>query len=378
MLTAGVAAGRMGASGGDQDREAIAGRSSTFEAVRDEGADEDLSHLGLAVFGGDAPGEQELLVQYAPCAKDNFACALDPQTSCAMPGCVDPWAGPPITWTFLDGSQDPWGFDHPTRSHMPRCEGATLCSGSGSYLHLGLSLVADNQAEYHAAGMLPQAMYPTNPATPYFNVLITEGRYDGYSTDAQVQAELEAMYDGGINTYVVGFGDGADTPQAIAQLEKLADWGSGGTDDHYGADSQLELEAALASILEDLELDPCCLVNDCSQNPEPTTNEPDPIPTTGDGDDGGDGDGDDPGATDEPPDPPGDGDPDGDGDPSDGDGDSDDEAEATGNEPALDLNDRGCECRLDDGDSSRERLGAALLLVLSIGFARRRSAMRRR
>lgn len=119
----------------------------------------------------------------------------------------------------------------------------------------------------------PNFPYPANNSTIYANILITDGQYSGYSTDAQVQAELTQMYNKGIVTYVIGFGDGVDTPQAMAQLNKMADWGSGNMLDYYDAGNQMELENAFKMILEGIEFDPCCSFNDCSVNPEPNTDE---------------------------------------------------------------------------------------------------------
>ena len=94
----GTMAGGMGMTGWDQAREALSGVDSLFDLDIGIGAVEDVTHLGLAVFGHNAPnpGEQKILVDYGPCMKDNFAWALDPATSCDMPGCDDPWGGPPI------------------------------------------------------------------------------------------------------------------------------------------------------------------------------------------------------------------------------------------------------------------------------------------
>ncbi len=325
----GTEAGPMGTTGWDQARSALSGMDSLFDIDVGIGSVEDVTHLGLAVFGHNAPnpGEQKILVDYGPCMKDNFAWALDPATSCDMPGCDDPWGGPPISWTFKDGQDDPPGFDHPTQSHMPQCGGGgnqQFCSGSGTYTHLGLQLIKNNQVAYHNMASQMGAQYPANDQTIYFNILITDGQYNTYSTDAQVQAELTQMFNNGITTYVIGFGDGLNSPQAMTQLNNMADWGSGNQLNYYDANNQADLEMALATIFGQLVFDPCCAFNDCSVTPEPTGNEPDPVPmttTTGDGDgDTGDGDGDGDGDAGD-----GDGDAgDGDGDPGDGDGDNGD------------------------------------------------------
>ena len=81
------------------------------------------------------------VLDYGPCSRDNLEWALDPQTSCAAPGCSDPWGGPPIEWTFVDGSEvDPPNFARETLSTMPSCDGAGACSGSSRAVHLGIEL----------------------------------------------------------------------------------------------------------------------------------------------------------------------------------------------------------------------------------------------
>ena len=217
-------------------------------------------------------------------------CACDADSDCGAGLCIagechdncglDPWGGPPIAWDFQDGTQTPPSFDQPTTSHMPQCGGnSEFCSGSGTYTHLGLQMIKDNKAAYLTAAQQPNAVYPANDSTQFVNILITDGQYTGYSTNAQVQSELEQIYADGITTYVIGFGDGVDTPAAIAQLNNMADWGSGGTLDYYDANNQAALEMALADIIGGISFDPCCAFNDCSANPEPTTLEPDPVPS---------------------------------------------------------------------------------------------------
>ncbi len=282
-VNGGMMAGGEGTTGWDKARDALAGADSIFDISvnDDQQAAEDIVHLGLAVFGHNqpAPGEQKILVDYGPCHKDNFDWALDPNTSCGV-GCDDPWGGPPIDWTFLDGQvdKDP-PFDDPTFSHMPQCLGDTFCSGSGTYTHLGLQLIKNNQLAYDAFASDPNnnPPFPVNGETVYINILITDGQYSGYSTDGQVQGELEAMYNDGITTYVIGFGDGVDSPAAIAQLQKMAGWGSNDSIEYFKAADQMALEDAFKDIIESQTFDPCCSFNDCSANPEITDeNECDP------------------------------------------------------------------------------------------------------
>ena len=298
----GTVYGKEGETGWDKAREALTGANSIFDVKvnMDKNDAEDLLHLGLAVFGHNtpAPGEQKILVDYGPCHKDNFAWALDPKTSCVAPGCTNPWGGPMITWTFQSsppvvppGKVVP--FDDATSSHMPKCNtgGGNICVGSGTYTHLGLQRIKENRIAYHAAATMNNAPFPANAMTNYSQILVTDGRYDGYSTDAQVQAEMAALYNNtGVVpaldannksvTYVIGFGDGLDDPASITQLSKMACWGSGGTwtnnkcmggmnIKYFDANNQQELEAAFKAIIEAQAFDPCCQFNDCSVEGEP-------------------------------------------------------------------------------------------------------------
>ncbi len=292
MLNVNGVAGTMGQTGWDQARDALAGNMSLFDVVVGTVGRpvEDLVHLGLLVFGGASPAEEKVLVDYGPCMKDNFAWALDPETSCDAPGCTDPWGGPSITWTFKDSppeiSPDGTPFDQDTHSHMPACLSGSvpgMCQGSGTYTHRGLALAASNQMAYFNN---PPPLYPLDPTSLFINILITDGNYIGYSTHSQVRDELVAMFNNDITTYVIGLGDGPD--QTL--LDTMACWGSGGdgvpscsggTIPAYSAATQQDLENALKNIIDGLSFDPCCAFNDCSVTPEPTTGEPDT--TTGGG-----------------------------------------------------------------------------------------------
>lgn len=273
----------MNTGGWDQARDALAGANSIFDI--EIGGDpkkkvENLVHLGLAVFGHNSPAEEKLIVQYGPCRKDNFGWALDPATSCDV-GCNDPYGPPTIKWTFKDGSKmDPPGFDEKTVSHMPKCDASAqlpgACVGSGTYTHLGLNLVQSNIASYKAECKVDGYIYPCSDDTEFINIIVTDGDYN--STDAQVKAPLEAMFNAGITTYVIGFGDLVDSPASIAKLNNMADWGSGNAENYYDANNQDQLEMALADIIGQLTFDPCCQFNDCAFSPEPTTIEMDPVP----------------------------------------------------------------------------------------------------
>ncbi len=284
----------IGVGGWEEARQALAGdMGSIFDVLVNNGNPvEDVVHLGLAVFGFNAPAEEKLVVQYGPCRKDNFAWALDPATSCVAPGCADPYGAPPIKWTFQDGqANNPPGFDEKTISHMPKCDAAPnlpgACVGSGTYVHLGLELVQKNIGTYKNECKVDGYIYPCSDATEYINIIVTDGDYN--STDAQVKAPLESMFNAGITSYVIGFGDLVMVPASVIKLDNMAKWGSGGVNKAYKAAEQADLELALKNIIEKLSFDPCCKFNDCSFNEEPNTLEPDPVPpdpdttTTGDG-----------------------------------------------------------------------------------------------
>lgn len=288
MLNVGADHAPAGQGGWEQARAVLA-LDGLFAAQTSHGAIADATHVGLVVYGDDAPQEEQLVVQYGLCRADNLAWALDPETSCAEPGCSDPYAAPPIAWTFKDSMGMPPLFDDLTVSHMPRCEAEeplpNACAGSGSFVHRGLELVVDNLEVYKADCQMPQSYTPCSDGTVFRNVLITDGLWD--STDAQVQAPLVAMHAAGVTTYVLAAGDLAETPAAQAGLAKLADWGSGGTLDPFKMANQAELEAVLVELVDAAPYHPCCGFDDCAVVPEPTTSEPDPLPVQPDPDTGG-------------------------------------------------------------------------------------------
>ncbi len=284
MLNVGFVHAPPGLGNWDQARDALAGSNGIFVhpvAAAPGLSVEMLAHLGLTVFGG--PGEAKHAVDYGPCHHGNFAWALDPVVSCELPGCVDPYALPPIVWTFKDGSVGPPYFATPTVSHMPRCDLAVppqACVGSATYTHLGLQAVVENLAAYKQSCAQPDAPYPCTDETLFFNVLITDGKYS--STDAQVKAPLEQMYGDGVVTHVIGIGDLVVEPSFVASLEAMAHWGSGGQRDAIMAPNQAVLEDALAAIFDEalasVALDPCCQ-DICPLAPEPP-DDPDPPPDT--------------------------------------------------------------------------------------------------
>jgi MYXO-CTERM domain-containing protein len=263
MLNVGGSAGSEGSTDWDQIREVLAATGESLYDTEVEPAGPVASqvvHFGLIVFGDDAsPGEQKIVVDYGPCTEPNLRWALDPWTSCDDPGCTDPWAGPPIEWTYKDGSQiDPPNFALETISHVPQCAGAGPgCDGSGRFTHLGIELASANQLAYSTT-----SPFLADDSTLYVNILVTDGVYD--SSDAEVQAALEGAFDDGITTYVVGFGAEAGMPAFGTQLDAMAAWGSGGSIAAYEAGNLGELQNALADIIGSLDL-PCCATIDCSE-----------------------------------------------------------------------------------------------------------------
>jgi MYXO-CTERM domain-containing protein len=308
MLNVGGTYGAQGQTGWDQAFDALTGVNGMFMVEVDLGGAQtpwgttpkvqDLVHMGTIVFG--SQGEEDVLVDYGPCMRDNLQWALDPWTSCGA-GCNDPWDGPPIDWTFLSSPPEigPHGFpfDQETHSHMPACmvqNTPQLCTGSATYTHLGLELAASNAEAYRNN---PPDIYPLGATTPFINILITDGAYTGWSSHAEVQNALVGMHGNDDTvTYVIGFGELAPA----AELENMACWGSGGAGNypncqggahpHFTANNQQDLEDALKMILESIDFDPCCALNDCEFNPEPSTGQPDPVPPplTGTDSDSGD------------------------------------------------------------------------------------------
>ena len=258
-------AGGEGLTAWDMIREVVAGDGDTLYDAPVEPSGpvaSQVTHFGLAVFGSDTPdpGEAEILVDYAPCSEPRVEWALDPRSSCLEPGCTDPWGGPPITWTFQDGSQiDPPGFAERTMSHMPRCDGDGMaCEGSGRFVELAIEQVTSHRSAYASA-----TPYVEDATTRYVNVLVITGPYDG--TDDDVRIALEDAFDAGITTYVVAYGEAADppTPEFQDQLIAMADAGSGNTIGHLEAQDPELLASALRIIVDGLDL-PCCATIDCS------------------------------------------------------------------------------------------------------------------
>jgi hypothetical protein len=212
-----------------------------------------IAHVGLIAFG--SAGQEVRVVDYGPCTRANVEWAMDPRSSCAAPGCTDPWGGPPIDWTFVDGRTiDPPGFVRETWSDMPQCQGDASCIGSVRAVHAGIELATSNQATY-----VQQTGYTHDASTLYVNILLVYGSYAGASTDTQVQDALEAAYAAGVTTYVIGVG----MAPAMMELDNMASWGSNGMVMPRVAANDDELHDAIQQIIADLEL-PCCYSIDCS------------------------------------------------------------------------------------------------------------------
>ena len=239
---------------------------------------EDVLHLGMLVFA--RADEQITMVELGPCNRDNIAWAMDPHTSCVAPGCSDPYAGFPLSWTFKnsDTDRDP-PFLHTTRSFMPACNvtpNSDSCVGQipNTFTGQGLEAAHALLASYKAS----PGLFKSDDHTRFVNVLITDGRSSQGSSS--VQAALQSMVADGIDTYVIGFG-AADALDS-AQLMQYAQWGNTKTAievDPTQAGGASALADALESVVRSIDVDGCCVLDDCSAQPEP----PDPHPVCGDG-----------------------------------------------------------------------------------------------
>ena len=193
-------------------------------------------------------------------------------TSCEAPGCSDPYAGYPIDWTFKNSSRDrDPAFVRETRSFMPACNptpGSTSCVGriENTFTGQGLEFAHQTIEDYKRA----PSPFDIDEHTPFINVLITDGQTSRESSD--VMAPLQSMLAEGIRTFVIGFG--SDDELDRDQLEQYARWG--GTDAALVVDPSREggaerLADAMAELVGSLKLDGCCVLQDCSAEPEPET-----------------------------------------------------------------------------------------------------------
>ena len=254
-LQGGAQRAQMGQGGWEQMRDAIASQGELFTTLVPEGPLEEHAYIGMTVFGHNVPDESKQIVQYGACHRDLLEWALDPATSCVGPGCTDPYADAPISWTTQDGA---WIFGEPVKSHMPTCTPGMApnkgCFGSGTYVHLGLERVQQNLAAYKAAC----AVDPDEPCdadTQFINIVILDGNPN--STEAQYAPPLQAMFAQGVVTHVIGFGDGVDGMPSITNLNKMASHGSGGALMYRDAQNQAQLEQHLAQIVNNLDFSGC-------------------------------------------------------------------------------------------------------------------------
>jgi cysteine-rich repeat protein len=239
---------------------------------------EDLVHVGMVAFAGKE--QQVEMFGFGPCMRDNIAWAMDPQTSCVAPSCIDPYAHAPLTWTFKDSDKDrdPRFVRH-THSFMPVCDSAASdgsCQGSApsTFTGEGLAFARSRILAYRGNS----APFPQTDETSYVNVLITDGETSEGS--ANVQEALTDLLADGIKTYVIGFGTSDELDQE--QLDQYAAWGDTQQAivvDPSRAESADMLANALAGIVSSLGLDACCVLNQCSLEPEPA----DPQAVCGDG-----------------------------------------------------------------------------------------------
>jgi cysteine-rich repeat protein len=239
---------------------------------------EDVVHLGMTVFA--AADQQRLMVGFGPCMRDNFAWAMDPWTSCEPPGCTDPYAGYPISWTLKDSDsgRDP-PFVRATRSYMPACNetsGSTSCVGTipNTFTGQGLEFARDVIAGYKQ----DPAPFAADGGTRYVNILISDGQTSQGSSE--VQPVLQGMAADGIDTYVIGFGSEDELDEA--QLQQYAGWGNTGSAiiiDPAQAGGAAALADALEGVVREIDVDACCVLQECAAQPEPS----DPAPVCGDG-----------------------------------------------------------------------------------------------
>jgi cysteine-rich repeat protein len=238
---------------------------------------EDVVHFGMVAFA--AADQQMLMASFGPCMRDNIAWAMDPATSCEPPGCRDPYGGGPLSWTFKNSDTDRTpAFVRTTRSYMPACNaspGSSDCLGQVATTFTGQGLTFSRQmiADYKRAAR----PFKVGAGTRFVNILITDGQTSPGSSD--VQAALRALTTDGVDTFVIGFG--ARDELDVAQLDQYAAWGNTGRAllVDPGKGGAAELADALAGVVTSLELEGCCVLNDCAAEPEPR----DPRAVCGDG-----------------------------------------------------------------------------------------------
>ena len=138
----------------------------------------------------------------------------------------------------------------------------------------GLEFARENIAAYRAQ----PSPFQVADDTRFVNILITDGQTSAGSSD--VQAELQSMAADGADTYVIGFGNASELDEA--QLHQYAGFGNTGSAvlvDPDGGGSAAALADAIEAIIRSIDIDACCILDDCSMDPEPA----DPKPVCGDG-----------------------------------------------------------------------------------------------
>lgn len=242
-----------------------------------EVAIEDVVHFGMVSFAG--AEEQKLIAGFGPCMRDNFAWALDPRTSCKAPGCRDPYAGYPTIWSYQNSDTDRVPpFVRTTQSHVPACNqtpGSNSCVGqvpttfTGQGLAFARKVIADYRRE-------PKP-FKVAESTRFVNVLVTDGQTSEGSSS--VESALRSLVQDGVDTYVIGFGSGSEIDRG--ELDQYAAWGNTGNAIVVNPEERgsTGLADALAGVVSSLGLEPCCVLNDCSEQAEPL----DPSSVCGDG-----------------------------------------------------------------------------------------------
>jgi hypothetical protein len=231
---------------------------------------EDVFHLGLIAWN--AQDAQQLVLQYAPCATDNIAWAMDPYVSCELPGCVDPYVGEP-SWTYKNSDFDRVPpFRQTTLSYMPPCNpgGPNECAGRvfNTYTAEGLEFAAANIESYRSRS----SEFERTSSTRFANILITDGLT---SPDSNPEIVLQRMAAAQIPTYVIGLnpeGSDDDVERAIAQLDRYAVRGGTGFATLVpasGPDIADAFAEAVTRIIDDIGTDPCCQPQSCRAEPEP-------------------------------------------------------------------------------------------------------------
>ena len=161
---------------------------------------------------------QELMLNFAPCARDNIEWAMDPWTSCIEPDCLNPYSRMP-NFMFQNSDTDRVPpFVDTTMSFVPDCNsgGTEPCLGMipNTFTGEGVQFASDTIDAYK----MDPGPYNIDGDTTFVNILITDGATSGGSVDPE--PILVAMATDGVDTYVIGFGTPADLNET--QLDAYA------------------------------------------------------------------------------------------------------------------------------------------------------------